>query len=150
MSRGFSSSFFSLLLLALSIAVTAGATPLVQVNDNLVRLPFAKRLNFTGSTKLLARDQARVRNLRARANAKLSGLTLTDDAVVSVPAENQVVDYVVNVSASLPTLRTRRRGANLAIWRPMLTAVHFARSALALPPPRVRWFSRPERARRLT
>lgn len=98
MSRGFSSSFFSLLLLALSVAVTAGATPVVQVRDNLVRLPFAKRVNFTGSSKLIERDQARVRNLRARANAKLNGLTLTDDAVVSVPVDNQVVDYVANVS----------------------------------------------------
>ncbi|KAL1939463.1 hypothetical protein VTO73DRAFT_10019 [Trametes versicolor] len=102
MSRGFSSSFFSLLLLALSVAVTAGATPVVQVRDNLVRLPFAKRVNFTGSSKLIERDQARVRNLRARANAKLSGLTLTDDAVVSVPVDNQVVDYVANVQVGTP------------------------------------------------
>ncbi|EIW53588.1 acid protease [Trametes versicolor FP-101664 SS1] len=102
MSRGFSSSFFSLLLLALSVAVTASATPVVQVRDNLVRLPFAKRVNFTGSSKLIERDQARVRNLRARANAKLSGLTLTDDAVVSVPVDNQVVDYVANVQVGTP------------------------------------------------
>ncbi|OJT11874.1 Polyporopepsin [Trametes pubescens] len=102
MSRGFSSSFFSLLLLALSVAVTAGATPVVQVRDNLVRLPFAKRLNFTGSGKLIERDQARVRNLRARANAKLSGLTLTNDAVISVPVDNQVVDYVANVQVGTP------------------------------------------------
>ncbi|KAI0634025.1 acid protease [Trametes polyzona] len=98
MSRGFSSSFLSLLLLALSLTFTASATPLVQVNDNLVRLPFAKRLNLTGSGKLIARDQARAHNLRARANAKLSGTPLSADAVISVPADNQVVDYVVNVS----------------------------------------------------
>ncbi|KAI0357861.1 acid protease [Trametes cingulata] len=102
MSRGSSSSFFSLLLLALTLAVTASATPVVQVRDNLVRLPIAKRFNLTGSGKLLARDQARVRNLRARANAKLSGVPLTSDAVVSVPADNQVVDYVVNVGVGTP------------------------------------------------
>ncbi|KAH9847037.1 acid protease [Lenzites betulinus] len=102
MSRGFSSSFFSLLLLALTLAVTARATPVVQVRDNLVRLSFAKRFNLTGSGKLLARDQARAHNLRARANAKLSGTPLTADALVSVPADNQVVDYVVNVGVGSP------------------------------------------------
>ncbi|KAI0363403.1 acid protease [Pilatotrama ljubarskyi] len=102
MSRGSSSSFFSLLLLVVTLAVTASATPVVQVRDNLVRLPVAKRFNLTGSGKLLARDQARVRNLRARANAKLSGVPLTSDAVVSVPADNQVVDYVVNVGVGTP------------------------------------------------
>ncbi|EIW58919.1 uncharacterized protein TRAVEDRAFT_20773 [Trametes versicolor FP-101664 SS1] len=88
MSRGFSSCF-SLLLLALSVAVTAGATPVVQARGNLL--------------KLIERDQARVRNLRARANAKLNGLTLTDDAVVSVPVDNRVVDYVADVAVGTPS-----------------------------------------------
>lgn len=127
MSRGFSSSFFSLLLLALSVAVTAGATPVVQVRDNLVRLPFAKRVNFTGSSKLIERDQARVRNLRARANAKLSGLTLTDDAVVSVPVDNQVVDYVANVSPS----------GDYEFGILGLQLFNVSRFKLARPPPRV-------------
>ncbi|KAI0822360.1 acid protease [Trametes gibbosa] len=94
----------------------AGATPVVQVRDNLVRLSFAKRFNLTGSGKLLARDQARVRNLRARASAKLSGLALTADTVVSIPADNQVVDYVVNVGVGSPhhvtRILTRRRTAD--------------------------------------
>ena len=97
MSRG----FFSLVLFALTFAATANATPVVQVRDNLVRVPMAKRFNLTGSGTLLARDQARVKNLLARANAHLSGTTLSSDAVISVPAENQAVDYVINVSNCL-------------------------------------------------
>ena len=102
MSRGSSASFFSLLLLVLTLAVTAHATPVVQVRDNLVRLPMAKRFNLTGSGNLIARDQARLRNLRARANAKLTGVSFDVDAAVgNVPADNQAVDYVVNVGPSL-------------------------------------------------
>ena len=102
MSRGSSASFFSVLLLVLTLAVTAQATPVVQVRDNLVRLPMAKRFNLTGSGSLLARDQARLRNLRARANAKLTGVPFDVDAAVgSVSADNQAVDYVVNVGIGL-------------------------------------------------
>ena len=93
-----SRSFLSLLLVAFAVASTQ-ANPVVQVRDNLVRLPIAKRINATGSGNLLARDQARVKNLRARANAKLTGIPLSEDAVIGVSADNQVVDYVVNVSA---------------------------------------------------
>ncbi|KAI0643937.1 acid protease [Trametes meyenii] len=100
MSRGSSSAFFSLLLLAL--ALTAHATPVVQMRDSFVRLQTAKRFNLTGSGKLLARDQARVHNLRARANAKLTGTPLTADAVISVPVDNQAVDYVANVNVGTP------------------------------------------------
>ncbi|KAH9885224.1 acid protease [Cubamyces lactineus] len=103
MSRGSSASFFSLLLLVLTLAVTAHATPVVQVRDNLVRLPMAKRFNLTGSGNLIARDQARLRNLRARANAKLTGVPFDVDAAVgNVPADNQAVDYVVNVGVGTP------------------------------------------------
>ncbi|TBU30450.1 aspartic peptidase A1 [Dichomitus squalens] len=62
----------------------------------------AKRFNLTGSGTLLARDQARVKNLRARANARLSGTPLSSDAVISVPADNQAVDYVINVEVGTP------------------------------------------------
>nr|WPL92273.1 aspartic protease U42611 [Ganoderma boninense] len=101
MSRG----LFSLLL-TVTLAVTAHATPLVQVRDNLVRIPMAKRFNLTGSGTLLARDQARARNLVARANAHLSGTPLSADAVISVPADNQAVDYVINVEVGSPNAIT--------------------------------------------
>ncbi|KAM5544280.1 hypothetical protein V8D89_001940 [Ganoderma adspersum] len=97
MSRG----LFSLLL-AVSLAVTAHATPIVQVRDNLIRIPMAKRFNLTGSGTLLARDQARARNLVARANAHLSGIPLSPDAVIGVSADNQAVDYVITVEVGNP------------------------------------------------
>ncbi|KAI1788141.1 aspartic peptidase A1 [Ganoderma leucocontextum] len=100
MSRG----FFSLLLLAVTLAVTAHAAPVVQVRDNLIRIPMAKRFNLTGSGTLLARDQARARNLVARANAHLSGSSLSSDAVIGVPADNQAVDYVINVAVGSPAI----------------------------------------------
>lgn len=93
-----SRSFFSLLLVTLTLVVASSANPVVQVRDNLVRLPLAKRFNFTGSGTLLARDQLRVKNLHARAQAKISGIPLSSDAVIGVAATNQAVDYVVNVS----------------------------------------------------
>ncbi|PIL25289.1 transporter [Ganoderma sinense ZZ0214-1] len=98
MSRG----LFSLLLLAVTLAVTAHASPVVQVRDNLIRIPMAKRFNLTGSGTLLARDQVRARNLVARANAHLSGTPLSSDAVISVSADNQAVDYVINVGVGSP------------------------------------------------
>ena len=93
-----SRSFFSLLLVTLTLAVASTANPVVQVRDNLVRLPLAKRFNFTGSGTILERDQLRVKNLHARAQAKISGIPLSSDAVIGVSSTNQVVDYVVNVS----------------------------------------------------
>ncbi|OBZ79192.1 Polyporopepsin [Grifola frondosa] len=97
MARGSSS-----LLLVLTLAVAAGATPVVQVRDNLVRMQVAKRCNFTGSGTLLARDQARAQNMRAQTQAKQSGMPLNTDAVISIPADNQAVDYVVNVGVGTP------------------------------------------------
>ncbi len=100
MSRGLSSSFFPLLL-ALTLAVVASATPVVQVRDNFVRLPIAKKFNLTGSSTVLARDQLRVKRLLSKANARLSGEQLSSDAVISVPADNQAVSYIASVSLYL-------------------------------------------------
>ena len=94
-----SRSLFTVLLVAVTLAVTTHATPIVQVRDNLIRIPMAKRFNLTGSGSLLARDQARAKTLVARANAHLSGIPLTPEAVIGVPADNQAVDYVINVRA---------------------------------------------------
>ncbi|TBU46835.1 aspartic peptidase A1 [Dichomitus squalens] len=98
MSRG----FFSFLLFALTFVVATNATSVVQVRDSLVRVPMVKRFNLTGSGTLLARDQARVKNLRARANARLSGTPLSLDAVISVPADNQRIDYAIDVQVGTP------------------------------------------------
>ncbi|KAI8972443.1 acid protease [Trametes punicea] len=102
MSRGFSNSFLSLLLLLLTLSVTTSAKPVVQVHENLVRLPLAKRVNLTGSGKLVERDRLRVRNLRARANSKLTGVSFVTDADSNAAADNQAFDYVVNVNIGTP------------------------------------------------
>lgn len=87
----------SLLLLALSVE----AKPVV-IRDSLVSLPFAKSVNVTSFPHLLKQDQARAKALRARAEAKLSGIQLSEDAVVSVPVENQAVVYTANVGVGSP------------------------------------------------
>ncbi len=102
MSRGFSSSFLSLLL-ALTLAVVVSATPVVQVRENFIRLPLAKKFNLTGTHTLLARDQARVQLLNARAKARLTGTPLSSDAVISVPVDNQAVSYIATVRVPMQT-----------------------------------------------
>ncbi|KAI0329987.1 acid protease [Cubamyces sp. BRFM 1775] len=104
MTRLHSAAFSSLLVLVLTFAVSAQGTPVVQIHDNLVRLTMAKRFNLTGSGKLIARDQARVKNLFARGNAKSAGEPrgLDADPGHSIPATNQAVDYVVNVGVGTP------------------------------------------------
>ncbi|RPD58932.1 aspartic peptidase A1 [Lentinus tigrinus ALCF2SS1-6] len=101
MSRGFSSTFLSLLL-ALSLALAVTATPIVQVRDNFVRLPLAKKFNLTGTHTLLARDQARVKHLNALAKARLAGTPLSSDAVIGVPVDNQAVSYIATVGVGNP------------------------------------------------
>ena len=91
-----SRSFLSLLLVAFAVASTQ-ANPVVQVRDNLVRLPIAKRINATGSGNLLARDQARVKHLNALAKSRIAGTSLSSDAVISVPVDNQAVSYIATV-----------------------------------------------------
>lgn len=94
-----SSSLITALLVLSSLASDARGTPVVPVKSNGVHLPVAKRFNFTGAAKILERDQARVRNLRARAAARLSGETLSPDVgAASVLALNQATQYVVTVS----------------------------------------------------
>ena len=87
--------------LALALALVA-ATPLVSVRDTLVTLPIAKRINFTGAASLHARDVARARHLRSKAEARLAGRSFIEDAgiVGSIPVTNQAVSYVANVGPS--------------------------------------------------
>lgn len=93
------SSLVAALWVLLPLAVCTDATPVVRAQTNSVRLPMAKRINATGSAKILEHDQARVRSLRARAAARASGHKLPTPGGDSgnVPATNQVVDYVVDV-----------------------------------------------------
>ncbi|OBZ76839.1 Polyporopepsin [Grifola frondosa] len=88
---------FTLLSLC-ALSLTAKATPVV-VRDSPVTLPFARRMNFTGSATLLEIDQARAKALKARS---LSHEIFDKSAVIGVPATNQVVDYIVSVGVGTP------------------------------------------------
>ena len=87
----------SLLLLSLSVE----AKPVV-IRDSLISLPFAKSVNVTSFPHLLKQDQARAKALRARAEAKLRGVQLSEDAVVSLSVENQAVVYTASVGVGSP------------------------------------------------
>lgn len=86
----------SSLLTTLTLALFVAANPVV-IRDSLITLPIVKRIGNNGTVSLLARDQARVQGLRRFAQQKTDG-TLSEDAVISAPAQNQAVDYVANVS----------------------------------------------------
>ena len=91
-------SAFSLTVF-LTLALVVVATPLVNVRDTPVTIPFAKRINFTGPVSLYERDLARVRHLRARAGTTNASRSLVEDSATgSVSAMNQAVDYVADVS----------------------------------------------------
>jgi len=92
----FSASF---LIVTLTLALAVAANPLA-IRDQLITLPIAKRVNVTGTANLLQRDQARARGLKRLGQARAGGVV--SDAVVSVPATNSLVDYVVNVGVGSP------------------------------------------------
>ncbi|KAI0730931.1 acid protease [Earliella scabrosa] len=106
MPRRSITSLLAFLLTVTHVVTTVSATPVVQVNDNLVRLPVARQLNFTGANTILASDQARARHLRARADGQLDGATLpTVNALTSIPATNQAVTYTTTVSVGFPATK---------------------------------------------
>ena len=79
----------------LALALCADATVLRR--DALpVTLPFARRLNMTGTAKLLELDQARAKFLKTRANAQPG--VFQQGAIFNAPATNQAVDYTTTVS----------------------------------------------------
>ncbi|KAI0773211.1 acid protease [Trametes elegans] len=90
---------FSTSAVLMTLLVITRASPAIQVRSSTITLPVAKLYNFTGSANLVAHDQARARNLRARGNARLGRPNLAPQ-VASVPSQNQLFQYVVNVSLS--------------------------------------------------
>ena len=83
-----------LLVSSLTLLGAAYASPTLHVRDSIVTLPVAKRVNTTGGIiKLVPHDRARAQRLKGK-----SGGIQPDAVVGSVPATNQAVDYVVNVS----------------------------------------------------
>ena len=81
----------AVLLLVVSIA----ADPIV-VRKAPVSLPFARRLNITGTHDLIRKDQARARNMFAASKAKRSG------SPVNVGIINVGVVYVASVGIGSP------------------------------------------------
>ncbi|KAI0752477.1 acid protease [Daedaleopsis nitida] len=84
---------------ALSAALCANALH-VRRDSVPVTLPFVRRLNTTGTAKLLEIDQARAKGLKTRAS-KNPGV-FQQGAIFDVPATNQVVDYATTVLVGNP------------------------------------------------
>ena len=84
----------------LLLVVNVAANPIV-VRNAPVTLPFARRLNITGAHDLVAKDQARAKNLLSIGNAKQSG-TLSPDAIVSVGVTNVATVYEASVGVGSP------------------------------------------------
>ena len=59
-------------------------------------------MNTTGIPNLLAVDQARAKALKARAKSNPGGLKFPIAPAESIPATNQVVDYVASVGVGNP------------------------------------------------
>ncbi|KAM5546222.1 hypothetical protein V8D89_000348 [Ganoderma adspersum] len=82
------------------VALGLFSEALVVRKPSPVTLPFARRFNSTGATKILEHDQARAKVLKARALAKpgqLSRRIIDND-----PVTNQAVDYVATVGFGTP------------------------------------------------
>jgi cathepsin E len=93
----FSASFLTTVLLALS----AAATPLIQVRDSPITLPLSRRVNATSAHNLLKHDIARVKALKARAKALQDG-KFEEAAIVNQPLDNQAVTYIATVGVGSP------------------------------------------------
>ena len=82
------------MFLAVSLLPVIADAHIVRRDATPITLPFAKRVNTTGTAKLLEIDQARARTLRARAEGEYHpGST--------IPATNVVVTYVTKVCLSI-------------------------------------------------
>ncbi|KAI0296358.1 aspartic peptidase domain-containing protein [Multifurca ochricompacta] len=90
----------ALLTAFLLLAVSVAANPIV-VRKPSVSLSFARHLNITGSRDLVAKDQARAKNLVAIGKAKQSGI-LSRAGVVSVGVTNVGVSYHATVGVGSP------------------------------------------------
>lgn len=85
--------------LAFLLATSVVAHPTVTIKKSPVSLPFARRINATSIQNLLKIDQARAKALKNRTKAQAGKKVTTSAAAFGVPATNQAVDYILNVSA---------------------------------------------------
>ncbi|KAI0767720.1 acid protease [Fomes fomentarius] len=90
----------SALLFVVAVGLTLPSEALIaRKTASPVTLPFARRLNFTGTANLLQLDQARAQALKDHAMTRPGKFSRTP--VINVPATNQVVDHVA-VAIQLP------------------------------------------------
>lgn len=87
--------------LAVLFAVAVAANPVV-VRNSPVTLPVARRLNLTSIHNLARHDIARAQALRARGEAKASGLPFHTDAIINEAVDNQAVTYIASVGVGSP------------------------------------------------
>ena len=90
------------LLPAVAVALTAAYyvdASLLRKDATHITLPVVKRVNATGTTKLLEVDQARARALRARGESKHH-----PDSFVNVPITNTLVTYIATVCDTVSNL----------------------------------------------
>ncbi|KLO09319.1 acid protease [Schizopora paradoxa] len=90
----------SLLISTLALCLVVSANAIVA-RDNMIRVPFSKRVNMTRPGLVLKQDQARARAIRSREPQK-SAKRLLKKAIGSVPVQNQAVQYVANVGIGTP------------------------------------------------
>ncbi|TBU21523.1 acid protease [Dichomitus squalens] len=88
----------SVFLGVLSLGLDSDA--LVVRKSSPVTLQFARRFNFTGTSKILELDQARAKALKARALAHPGRLTRS--AITNIDATNQAVEYTATVGVGTP------------------------------------------------
>ncbi|KAH9848588.1 family A1 protease [Lenzites betulinus] len=89
----------SVVLALLSVVPPTGAL-YVRTDASLVTLPFARRLNVTGASKLLEIDRARAKAFRTGTRAAPN--LFQQGSTVNAPATNQAVDYVTTVTIGNP------------------------------------------------
>ncbi|KAI0672026.1 family A1 protease [Trametes maxima] len=94
MIAGFRLASVAVALLAFISADSAHAL-FLRRDVSPVTLPFARRLNITGTAKLLEVDQARARTLKGR--AKIANRHYARSSAADVLATNELVDYVTTV-----------------------------------------------------
>ena len=82
-------------------AVSVSASPVV-VRDAPITLSVARRLNMTGVPSILALDQARAKQLKARTTKTTGASFKKTAAAFDVVATNGAVDYTASVGVGTP------------------------------------------------
>ncbi|GJE97844.1 aspartic peptidase A1 [Phanerochaete sordida] len=90
---------FSKLLVAVSIALAASASPLA-IRSSPVTIQLARRFNTTGSKNIIELDQARAKFLKNGGSAKFK--TASASSAPSVPVTNGAVTYTAEVQVGSP------------------------------------------------